>query len=181
MAIPRRIIRCFVLLFVFVPVVQTYSEPLSKIAVIYLDKVLESFPEDARVFRRIEELTYTYETRMEEYAIELDAIELELLAAKENGDEIEVAGLEATRADFVENQRTYHEIMNRQIKRAYDEIYEVEGIAEEIMEAIRFIAINEGYSLVLDAEDPRLYYFSKEIDVTDMVISRLRAVAFVEQ
>ncbi len=181
MTIPRRTIRCFVTLLILLPLNNVYAEPLSKIAVVYLGTVLENFPEDARVFRRIEELTDTYETRMEEYSIELDDIELELLAAKENGDEIEVARLETTRADFIENRRTYHEIINRQIKRAYDDIDQMEGIAEEIMEAIRFVAINEGYSLVLDAEDPRLYYFSKEIDITDMVISRLRAVAFREQ
>ena len=180
MTIPRRLIRCTLLLLVTIPLTNAASEPLSKIAVIYLGTVLESFPEDARVFRRIEELTDTYESRMDEYSLELDDIELELLEAKENGNELEVAGLEATRADFIENQRTYHEIMTRQIKRAYDDIAQVEGIAEEIMQAIRFVAINEGFSLVLDAEDPRLYYFSKEIDITDMVISRLRAVAFVE-
>jgi len=160
--------------------VGSSGESLSKIAVVYMDRIFESYPEDARVFRAIEELRNTYETRMEEYAFELEEIELNLIAARENGDEVEVAELEATRTDFVSNTRTYHEIMTGRIKSAYEDIAEGEGIVQDIFEAIRFVAIDEGYSAVFDAEDSRLYYFGKEIDVTDLVIRRLRAVALAE-
>jgi len=153
------------------------AESLSKIAVIDIERVFESFPEQSTVFRRIDDMRNDYDEWMAERDQQLDEVELAIIDAKEAGDEVEVARLETMKTDILENRRTYHEIMTRRIQEAYQEIAEGEGIVQEILRAIEFVSIDEGYSAVLDAGDSRLWWYSKEIDITDMVISRLRAMS----
>ena len=42
---------------------------------------------------------------------------------------------------------------------------------------IEFIAVDEGYTLVVDSSDLNIIWYSTEIDITDLVIQRLRALA----
>ena len=152
-----------------------YGEPPSKIAVVDISKVLESFPEESRVFRTIERLRETYEERMAEYTQQLDDIELAIIDAKNDEDDLEVSKLEDKKKDVQDDRRTFHDIQTRRIQNAYKELSEGEGIVEEVFKAIEYIAINEGFSIVLESTDSRIWWFSKEIDITDLVIDRLRA------
>lgn len=153
------------------------AEPLSKIAVLDIDRVFENYPEESRVFRQIDELRETYDERMEEYAARLDELELAIIDATEAGEELEVERLELERDDFRENRKTYHEIMTRQMETAYEQIAEREGILNDILKAIEYVSIDQGVSAVLEADDSRLWWYSQEIDITDLVINRLRAIA----
>ncbi len=165
----------------FVVSAGALAEPLSKIAVIDIDRVFESFPEQARVFRELNDRRDAYEERMNEYSEQIDDLELKIIDAKKAENDVEVARLEREREDVLQDRRTYHEIMTRRIKDAYRRIAEGEGIVGEILKVIDFVAVDEGYSIVLDAGDSRIFWFSKEIDITDMVISRLRAISLAEQ
>jgi outer membrane protein len=155
----------------------SFAESLSKIAVIDIERIFESFPEQSRVFQRIDDLRNDYDAWMAERDQQLDDVELQIIDAKEAGDEVELARLEQMKTDILENRRTYHEIMTRRIQDAYQEIAEGEGIVQEILRAIEYVAIDEGYSAVLDASDSRIWWYSQEIDITDLVISRLRAMS----
>ena len=63
------------------------------------------------------------------------------------------------------------------MEREIDALKEGSGVAEIILESIEFVAINEGYSIIYDAEDTNILWYHKQVDLTDKVIEHLRALA----
>ena len=167
---------CSIVVVMITAVSMLPAEQLSKIAVLDFERLYESYPEESRVFRQIDELRRTYETRMDEYAFQIDEIDLAIIDARNADDEFERERLELTRQDIVEDRRSYNEIMIRRIETARRAIAEGEGIAREILRTIEYIAIDQGYSLVVASDTSGLLWYSKEVDITDLVINRLRAI-----
>lgn len=158
--------------------VPGYSEQLTKVAVIDLEKVFASYPQDADVFESIDLLRDDFEERINVYTQMIGDLDRKIDDALKVEDEITAERLENERNELVSDRALYAEIMNRRLMDAYRRIAsDGEGIVEDVLTAVERVATDEGYSLVLDSDDLRLLWYSKEIVITDLVINRLRAIA----
>ena len=154
-----------------------WSEQLSKIGVVDFSKVVENFPSGSAAFRKLNLLRTEYEERIQQYQIDLNDKELRLLDAKEQGDELVIARLQREVEDFKAFIRKWNETKLKEIDLARNELLEGAEIVGDILKAIEFIAVNEGYTIVFDVSDKDIVWHSMEIDITDLVIRRLRALA----
>jgi len=150
------------------------ADQLSKIAVVDFQKIVDSFPSGSPAFSKLQLLKDSYEEKRLEYLTELNEKEQQLLVARENGSSLDIANLEREIADFRIFIRQWQEIKIKEIEIVQNDFLQGHDIAMDILESIEFIAINEGYTIVLDANDISVIWLSQEIDITDLVISRLR-------
>jgi Skp family chaperone for outer membrane proteins len=150
------------------------AEQLSKIAVIDFQKIVDNFPSGSPAFSKLQLLKDSYEEKRLDYLAELNDKEQELLQAKERGNNIRIANLEREISDFKIFIRQWQEIKIKEIEIVQNDFLQGRDIALDILEAIEFIAINEGYTIVLDANDVSVIWLSQEIDITDQVIHRLK-------
>jgi Skp family chaperone for outer membrane proteins len=150
------------------------AEQLSKIAVVDFQKIVDNFPSGSPAFSKLQLLKDSYEENRLEYLAELNDKEQELLEARERGNSIQIASLEREITDFKIFIRQWQEIKIKEIEIVQNDFLQGRDIALDILEAIEFIAINEGYTIVLDANDVSVIWLSQEIDITDQVIHRLK-------
>ncbi len=157
--------------------VAAAGAPLSQFAVVDIQKVIESFPEDSQVFRSIERMREQYEERMAEYNQQINEVEMQILEASDADDENREEDLRNERSRMQEDQRTYHRIMTDRINAAWKDIREGGGIVDSILKAIEFVCVDNGYSAAWDISDKSILWYSQEIDITDKVITRLRQIS----
>ena len=73
--------------------------------------------------------------------------------------------------------RQWQEIKTDEIEIVQNEFLQGGDIALDLLRAIEFVAINEGYTIVIDANDISVIWWSPEIDITELVVNRLKAMA----
>lgn len=167
----------FSVVFLLVVSGVVFPEPLSKIGVVDFQEVIDNFPSGSPAFSRLQILKDAYEEKRLEYLAELNEKELDLLDAQKREDELEIARLEREIADFKTFIRQWQEIKIEEIEIVQNELLKGGDIALDMLKAIEYVAINEGYTLVLDANDISVIWWSQEVDITDLVVSRLKAMA----
>ena len=150
------------------------GEQLSKIAVVDFQKIVDNFPSGSPAFSKLKLLKDSYEEKRLEYLTELNEKEQQLLSARDNASELTIANLEREITDFRIFIRQWQEIKIREIEIVQNDFLQGHDIALDILQAIEYIAINEGYTIVLDANDISVIWLSQEIDITELVIHRLR-------
>ena len=150
------------------------AEQLSKIAVVDFQKIVDNFPTGSPAFSKLQLLKDSYEEKRLEYLTELNDKEQKLLAAKDRESALSIANLEREIADFRIFIRQWQEIKIKEIEIVQNDFLQGHDIALDILQAIEYIAINEGYTIVLDANDISVIWLSPEIDITDLIIHRLR-------
>jgi len=150
-----------------------YAEQLSKIAAVDFQQVIDNFPSGSPAFSKLQILKNAYEEKRQDYLEELNNKELKLLEAKERGNELEIARLEREISDYKAFIRQWQEIKIEEIEIAQREFLEGRDIALDILKAIEYVAVNEGYTIVLDANATSVIWLSPEIDITNLVIERL--------
>ncbi len=167
----------FFVVFLLVVSGVVFPEQLTKIGVVDFQEVIDNFPSGSPAFSRLQILKDAYEEKRLEYLAELNEKELELLDAKKREDELEIARLEREIADFKTFIRQWQEIKIEEIEIVQNEFLKGGDIALDMLKAIEYVAINEGYTLVLDANDISVIWWSQEVDITDLVVNRLKAMA----
>jgi Skp family chaperone for outer membrane proteins len=150
------------------------GEQLSKIAVVDFQKIVDNFPSGSPAFSKLKLLKDSYEEKRLEYLTELNDKEQTLLEARDKDSALVIANLEREITDFRIFIRQWQEIKIREIEIVQNDFLQGHDIALDILQSIEYIAINEGYTIVLDANDISVIWLSQEIDITDLVIHRLR-------
>lgn len=168
-----------ILLFVTLPFMAA-AESLSKIGVVDISKVLENFPTDSSAFRKLDLLKLEYDDKLPEYLRNLQDIEQRLLDVQEEGSEYQIASLEREVEDYKNFIRTWRDTMIKRINTARENLADGSPIIIDVMKAIEWVAINEGFTLVFDAAERNIIWWSMEVDITEMVIERLRVLARTE-
>jgi len=171
--------KAFVFLVVFSVFIATagFADQLSRIGVVDFQEVIDNFPSGSPAFSKLQILKDSYDEKRLEYLSELNDKELELLEAKKRSSELEIARLEREITDFKTFIKQWQEIKIEEIEIVQNEFLRGGDIALDMLRAIEFVAINEGYTMVLDANDISVIWWSQEIDITDLVINRLKAMA----
>ena len=154
------------------------SDQLSKIAVVDFQEIADNFPRSTPAYNKLLLLKSDYDVDLEGYRVELNNRKQELLEAKEEGNDLRIAEFERNVASYEAFIREWQEIKIEEIVIAQNEFLQGTDIALDILKAIEYVAINEGYTLVLDANaTTTVIWWSEEIDITDLVIQRLRIMA----
>ena len=165
------------ILFLFLSSAAAFSQRLSTIAVVDFQEIVDNFPSGSPAFSRLQILKNSYEESRIAYLEQLNNKELALLETKERGGPLEIAQLEREIADFKTFIRQWQEIKIKEIQIVQNDILRGRDIALDMLKAIEYIAINEGYTIVLDANAISVIWLSPEIDITELVINRLKAMA----
>ena len=70
--------------------------------------------------------------------------------------------------------KEFHSIWQNRINNKIQGVYQSSTFTAEILDAITYIAESEGYSMIMRTQDPNILWYNQEIDVTELVLERLR-------
>lgn len=150
-----------------------FAEKLTMIGVVDLTKIVSDYFKESTAWREIDELTKRVDESTTAKMNEIRELQEQKIDAENRNNDSLVLRLDD---DILKKQKylqEYHKIMSDRIVSKKENLLTSSGFSKEIIETIKFIAENEGFSIVLRKKDPNILYYNYEVDITEKVIGRL--------
>ena len=151
-----------------------YAEQLSKIGIVNFSTIVEDYFAESSAWREIDAMRDKYDEGLNEILDEINELKLDKLQAENNNDEIKILKIDDEIYNKQEYLKEFHSIWQKRINSKVEGVYQSSTFTAEILDAITFIAESEGYSMIMRTQDPNILWYNHEIDVTDLVLERLR-------
>ena len=171
MKIKKKFIFAFVLCFgILFPL---SAEQLTTVGIVDITKVSTAFFRDSQAVRELETLTTRLQTEIDGITAEINQLKDRKLQAENSGDQNLALKLDEEIYNRSNYLRDYFRIKNTQLQERRSRLSESSAFITELQRAIAFIAEDQGYNVILKSSDPNLLWWSRQVDVTDLVIARL--------
>lgn len=149
---------------------------LTMIGVVDLTKIVSNYFKESAAWREIDELTQKVEETTNAKLEEIKMLQSKKINAQNRGDDTLALQLDNEIEKNKQYLQEYHKIMSDRISSKKENLLTSSGFSKEIIDAISFIAEDQGFSIVLRKKDPNILYYNYEVDITDRVIDRLMKV-----
>lgn len=167
--------RIFILLSIFIlSAFNLSAEQLSKIGVVNFSQIVEDYFAESSAWREIDSMREKYDEGRDDILDDINELKMEKLEADNNDDEIESLKLDDQIYSKQEYLKEFHSVWQNRINSKIQGVYQSSTFTAEILDAITYIAESEGYSMIMRTQDADILWYNHEIDVTDMVLERLR-------
>jgi len=153
-----------------------FAEKLTMIGIVDLTKIVSNYFKDSTAWREIDELTKKVEDTTNTRLEEIKALQVKKIDAENKGDNILSLQLGDEITKKKQYLQEYHKIMSDRISSKKNNLLTSSGFSKQIIDAISFIATDQGFSIVLRKKDPDILYYNYDVDITDKVIDRLMKV-----
>lgn len=164
----------FIFILVSVVTFSMSAEQLSKIGIVNFSRIVEDYFAESSAWREIDSMREKYNTGKDEILDEIDELKMDKLEAENNNDEIKRLKLEDEIYTKQEYLKEFHSIWQNRINDKIQGVYQSSTFTAEILDAISYVAESEGYSMIMRTQDPNILWYNHEIDVTELVLDRLR-------
>ena len=150
-----------------------FGEIISRVGVVNLSTIFSQYFRESVSFRKIEELQKTYEDERRLIISQIDLLKEDKLSAQRDGNASLSLRIEKQIDEKQEYLKDYHSVMTNRINRLREDLQASSSLSAEILQAIEYVAEEEGYAVIYKAQDPNILFFSKDVDITELVIRRL--------
>ncbi len=154
-----------------------WSEQLTKIGVIDLSAIVSNYFKESKAWRELEEMTRKYEEEKELILEEIEQLENKKIDALNEDEDEKALELDEEIFEKKEYLKEYTRIKYNQIQKKRESLIESPTFLSEVLNVISYVAENEGYTMVFQAKDPDLMWWSQEVDITKKVLERLRKIS----
>ncbi|MCL2792616.1 MAG: OmpH family outer membrane protein [Spirochaetaceae bacterium] len=151
-----------------------YSQQIVRIGVLDYSRVISTLSTDTRALQEIDRLVRNYEEGLNNIRRDISSLEERRLHFLSQGDDINALRMEEQISRRREYMNEYTRVRLQQIEDRRRRIMVSPEFLAQILREIEFIAESEGYSMVFNSQDPNLIWWSHTVDITDLVIRRLR-------
>ena len=172
---PRKIVLLLVALLLITSAAG--AEQLSKIGMVNFSKIIEDYFAESSAWREIDAMRKQYEEGKDAILEEIDQMRLLKVTAQNNGDERQVLQLEERIYQKQEYLKEYHNIWQSRINAKIETVSTSSSFTAEIYQAVKFVAESNGYSVIMRTRDPDILWYNQEVDITNLVLERLRRQA----
>lgn len=147
---------------------------VSRIAVVDINKVYQTYFRESEDVRRLEQLRTNIQNEITKMNTEIRELEQQLLNARSSQDQRAVLSLEENIQKKREYLREFTRVRQAQLNSERDSLTRTPNFLTKVQEAIRIVAESRGFTMVFRSDDPNLLYYNLESDITNFVIERLK-------
>jgi outer membrane protein len=165
----RRVVSVFFFLLPF----TLLGQQLTTVGIVDIGKVTMAFYRDSQAVRELEEMTKRLQGELDAITAEINQLKERQLEAERAGNKTLSLQLEEQITSKTNYLREYYRIKNAQLQERRNRLAESSSFLSELQQAIAFVAEDQGYSVILKSSDPNLVWWSKQVDITELVIQRL--------
>ncbi len=150
-----------------------FSQELTKVAIVDMGRIVDAYFRDAAGVKEINDLKVEYERYMKKAGTQLADLKEAQIQAQIDTDQN--AEREATLKieELEQLRREYHGIMTDKIRQIKMNSQASNDFDRRLQQAIQTVAINKGFSAVLEDSIYILWYDRQDVDITDAVIQQL--------
>ncbi|MBN1698683.1 MAG: OmpH family outer membrane protein [Spirochaetales bacterium] len=161
------------LVFFLIGITLFANQNMPKVGVVNIKKIAQTYFRDSKAFRDLQEEKEKNEKYIEQVKKDIQNIEKQILEANMANNYDLGFRLESEKKRKVEHLREYIRITNQQIEEKLKKLYYSDEYLEELIEKIEMVALKQGFSLILDIDSSEIYFYTQEIDITELVIEEL--------
>ncbi len=169
--------KAFLFLLVFSTSVSLYAQQqIPKIGIIDYSKIVQKMMPDSDQLQEIKNIKQSIETETASIEKEIATLEQEKAEVEKKNhyfrdptEEIDeqIASLKYYLQQFVEEK-------NKELEEKKVLVPDTTEIISKIVAQIQYVAESEGYSVIFDSKDKNLIWWSHSVDITDLVMKKLR-------
>ncbi|MBI9098698.1 MAG: OmpH family outer membrane protein [Spirochaetaceae bacterium] len=171
----KRVYPIFLFLF-FTVLVSSYATQITRVGVIDRAKILQTFYTKSQATRELDELKEAMQNELVRLSDEIKMYEERKLNAENRGDETEALKLDNIIFDKKQYLQDYYRTKNNQLTERQKNLSQDREFAQQLLEVIDFVALSQGFSIVLDISTPGLIWSNDEVDITNLVLERLQSL-----
>jgi len=170
----KRIVLAFVLVLFVTAFVS--AEQLTTIGIIDISKVYNAFYRESQGVREFEQQKKEYQSEIDMHVNNLNDLKDRRARAAQRGDQQTVDQLDKEifqKTQFIEDltRRRREQLQQKQSQLITNDFL------KKLQQAIVFVAESQGYTIVMRTDAPSLQWWSPTVDISDLVLERLRQVA----
>jgi outer membrane protein len=149
------------------------AEQLTTVGIVDVTKVSTAFFRDSQAVRELEDLTARLQSEIDGITAEINRLKDRKLQAENSGDQAQALRLDEEIYNRTKYLRDFFRVRNAQLQERRDRLSESSSFLTQLQQAIAFIAEDQGYNVIIKSSDPNLLWWSRQVDITDLVIARL--------
>ena len=164
---------CFLAVLGLLCVFPVFAEQLTTVGIVDVTKVSTAFFRDSQAVRELEDLTSRLQREIDGITAEINQLKDRKLQAENAGDQNRVLKLDEEIYNKQNYLRDYFRIKNAQLQERRNRLAESSSFLAQLQQAIAFVAEDQGYNVIIKSTDPNLLWWSRQVDITDLVIAEL--------
>ena len=168
--LPKRLLPVLYVLFGIFTI--SADQDIQKIGLVDSSKIISTYFQDSKAMSELKELKDAIIAVSNEIKEEIYELKRRKVDAEKRNDREEVLRFETLISDKEQFLKSYLQVKNKEYKRRQSLALK-DSFLLEVTEAIEYIAISEGYSVILEKQNPLFLYYSIDIDITDKVLEYL--------
>jgi outer membrane protein len=149
------------------------NQNFPKVGVININKIAQTYFKNSNALRELEQEKEKNKRYIDQIKEQIKELEKKILEAKINNDDDIARRYELDKDKKTEHLREYSRITTQRIEEKMKKLYYSDNFMNELLDAIDTISFKNGFSLVLDINAGNIYFYTPEIDLTDLVIEEL--------
>ncbi|MBQ7612435.1 MAG: OmpH family outer membrane protein [Spirochaetaceae bacterium] len=158
-------------------VCTAFAQEITKVAVIDLQRINDSFRTESQASRDYEQKKQKYQAEIKSLQDEVLKLKNEKLdAEKKNKDSKTIQKYEALITSKTNFLTEYVATKNAELKSLLNKLLTSDAFYSAVYNAVKAVAETEGYTVVLNLQDQNssIIWYSQTINITDLVIERLK-------
>ncbi len=148
------------------------EQDIPKIGLVDSSKIIANYFQDSKAMRDLMELKESILAVSQEIKDEILDLKRQKVEAERRGTKEETLRLERLIVEKERCLKEYLQVKNAEYKH-HQKLAMDDAFLTEIAEAIEFIAISEGFTIVLEKQNAIFLYYAMDVDITDKVLKYL--------
>jgi outer membrane protein len=157
--------------------VSLSAEQLTTVGVVDISTVYNSFFQDSLAVRELEELKDSIQQELDGHVAILRRLQEQKLEAESEGRENDALRLDEEIYEKTQFIQDFQRIKQRELYDRQQRLLNSDSFLSQLQNAIAFVAEANGFTIVVTANDDKLLWWSQEVDITELVLERLRATS----
>ena len=164
----------FIMLFAAFPLC---AERLTTVGIVDVTKVSTAFFRDSKDVRELEDLTNRLQRELDSITAEINQLKDRKLQAENSGNQAQALRLDEEINNKTNYLKDFFRVRNAQLQERKNRLAESSSFLSQLQQAISFVAEDQGFNVIFKSSDPNLLWWSRQVDITDLIIARLLAAA----
>jgi outer membrane protein len=151
-----------------------FSQQLTRFALVDLPKVYTTIFRESNAVRAFEEKSARVQNEIDKITREIQDLRsryADAVAANNETEALRLENLIYRRSEFL---KEYYQIKTTELDNERSKLMQSGSFLNQVYDEIRYIAESEGYTMVINKNDPAIVWFSPSIDITDKLIQNLQ-------
>jgi outer membrane protein len=150
------------------------AEQLTTVGVIDTETIYLTYFRDSEAVRQLEVLRTEIQSELDRHAADLQRLQEQKIAAESRGDENRALQLDDQIFEKAQFIRDFQRVKTRQLEEKQRSLSQSDDFLKKLQEAVRLEAESSGFTIIIDAKSQGLQWWSREVDITNKVLDRLR-------